>query len=330
MNKIYWEYAGTRYKTKLKAIEASGGDIMSITFSAFDEAFYSYTWDIEPTESYEDLLRDRALQLRDTYKHIKLFFSGGHDSTLMLNTFLKHNIHIDEIIIYRYALNDNFTNNSNYEVDQFAIPFLKNIQQSMSKTKVTVWDFGRDYFDKQVGDKWLFTKSNFDMRHWTLPNIKGKNFCYLVGQLDPHVRYDNGLWYSDIFDSNGMSETASFRNIEFFFTCPSFPALHAKQLHLVKNYLKDNNLLSVNTNTLHYKNILRKVIRSGSVIPKLHINDKAKMVSMLDNPKNKAILSKSDGIQKEALYSLLKTKVNNKSLVNLLRGYIANTMCLGT
>ena len=39
MNKIYWEYAGTRYKTKLKAIEASGGDIMSITFSAFDEAF---------------------------------------------------------------------------------------------------------------------------------------------------------------------------------------------------------------------------------------------------------------------------------------------------
>ena len=329
MNKIYWEYAGTRYKTKIKAIEASGGDVTSITFNAFDPDFYNYPWDVEPKESYDELLTDRALQLRDTYKHIKLFFSGGHDSTLMLNTFLKNNIHIDEIIVYRYAINDNFTNLSNEEIDQYAIPFLKNLQKQMPKTKITEWDFGKDFYDKYLGDKWLHTKSNFDMRHFTVPNIKGKNFCYVLGSHDPHVRYEEGKWYSDIYDSNGMAEVASFRNVEFFFTSPSFIALHAKQLHLVKNYLKDNNLLDISINTTQYKNIIRYIARKGSIIPTTHIKDKAKSISMLDNPKTRHLLINSTSTQKDILFNLLNTKVNNKSLINLFRGYISGTLDLG-
>lgn len=329
MNNIYWEYAGTRYKTKFKAIEASGGDVMSITFNAFNDDFYSYPWHIEPKESYEQLLTDRALQLRDNYKYIKLFFSGGHDSTLMLNTFLNNNIHIDEIIVYRYAINDKFTNLSNEEIDVYAIPFLKNLQKQVPKTKVTVWDFGRDFYDKYLGEKWLHTKSNFDMRHFNLPKIRGKTFCYLLGSHDPHVIYKEGKWYSDIFDSNGMAEVASFRNVEFFYTSNSFPALHAKQLHLVKNYLKYNNLTDVSVNTIEYKNIIRHCARQGSIMPSVSIKDKAKEVSMLDNPKTKYLLSKATAQQKDALYSLLSTKVNNKSLVRLLRGYVSGTLDLG-
>jgi hypothetical protein len=329
MNNIYWEYAGTRYKTKFKAIEASGGDIMSITFNAFNDDFYSYPWHIEPKESYEQLLTDRALQLRDNYKYIKLFFSGGHDSTLMLNTFLNNNIHIDEIIVYRYAINDKFTNLSNEEIDAYAIPFLKNLQKQLPKTKITEWDFGKDFYDKYLGEKWLHTKSNFDMRHFNLPKIRGKNFCYLLGSHDPHVIYNEGKWYSDIFDSNGMAEVASFRNVEFFYTSPSFPALHAKQLHLVKNYLKYNNLTDVSVNTIEYKNIIRHCARQGSIMPTVSIRDKAKEVSMLDNPKTKHLLSKATTQQKDTLYSLLSTKVNNKSLVRLLRGYVSGTLDLG-
>ena len=107
MINTYWEYAGTQYKTKIKAIEASGGDVHSISFFAFADSFYSYSWDKEPTESWEELLLERALTLREKYKYLKLWFSGGGDSTTVLNTFLRNNIYIDEIIVYRFAINDN-------------------------------------------------------------------------------------------------------------------------------------------------------------------------------------------------------------------------------
>jgi hypothetical protein len=329
MNNSYWEYAGTRYKSKLKAIEASGGDINSIAFSAFNDSFYNFNWAIEPKESYEDLLLARALQLRDTYKYIKLFFSGGHDSTLMLNTFLNNNIHIDEIIVYRYAINDNFTNFSNYEVDHFALPFLKTLQFNIPKTKITTWDFGKDYFDVHLADKWLYTKSNFDMRHWTVPNIKGKNFCYLVGNLDPQVHYKDGRWYSSIFDTNGLAEVASYRNHEFFYTSVDFPTLHAKQLHLVKNYLKYHNMFSVPVNSMDYKYIMRKATRLNSITPDYALGVKAKKVTMLDNPLNKAVLIKSDHKQRDILFNLMSTKIKGKSLVNLIIGYLASTLDLG-
>jgi hypothetical protein len=133
----YWEYAGTQYKSKIKAIEASGGDISSISFFAFSDSFYSYSWDIEPTESWEELLLQRALLLREKYKYLKLWFSGGADSTTVLNTFLRNNIYIDEIVVYRFAINDNFLNKSNHEIDNYTTPFLKNLNNILINTKIT-------------------------------------------------------------------------------------------------------------------------------------------------------------------------------------------------
>ena len=86
----YWEYAGTRYKNKFRAIDAANGKIRRITFHAYEDvAFDNYTWSIEPATSLKQLQKERALQLRDTYAYLKLWFSGGADSTTMLNTFLQ-------------------------------------------------------------------------------------------------------------------------------------------------------------------------------------------------------------------------------------------------
>lgn len=325
----YWEYAGTRYKSKIKAIEASRGDISSISFFAFSDSFYSYSWNKEPTESWEELLLQRALLLREKYKYLKLWFSGGADSTTVLNTFLRNNIPIDEIVVYRFAINDNFLNKSNYEIDNYVTPFLKNLSNVLINTKISYIDFGKDYYDKYLGEKWLHTKSSLELRHYHLPKIRGKNYCNIFCDLTPDVYYDKGRWYSDLWDSSNLGELASFSNIELFYSTDEFPELHAKQLHLVKNYLKDNKLYSIRTNSVEYKQLIRDLVRVTPVVPVSDSFKKTKAVSLFDNPKHVELLKYADSKQLSAYKSLLTTKVQGKSLINLFIGYKAAVMDIG-
>ena len=111
MLNLYWEYAGTRYRSKFRALDAANGNYKQITFRIHEsEDFDNYTWSIEPKSSLKQLQKERALQLRDTYDYLKLWFSGGGDSTTVLNTFLENNIHIDEICVYRYSFDNDYNN----------------------------------------------------------------------------------------------------------------------------------------------------------------------------------------------------------------------------
>jgi hypothetical protein len=325
----YWEYAGTQYKNKIKAIEASGGDISSISFFTFPNSFYSYSWDKEPTESLEELLLERALILREKYKYLKLWFSGGADSTTVLNTFLRNNVYIDEIIVYRFALNDNFLNKSNYEIDGYTTPFLKNIQNAIPNTKITYMDFGKDYYDKYLGEKWLHTKSSLDLRNYHIPKIRGKNYCNIFCDLTPDVYYDKGSWYSDLWDSSHLGELASFSNIELFYSTEDFPKLHAKQLHITKKYLKNNKIYTLRTNTDEYKQIVRDLTRLTPVVSLITSFKKSKTISLFNNPKNIQLLKYADKVQIDKYTSLLATKIRGKSLINLFIGYKAGTLSLG-
>ena len=108
MLNLYWEYAGTRYRSKFCALDAANGNYKGITFRIHEsDDFDNYTWSIEPTPSLKEIMKQRALQLRDTYAYLKLWFSGGGDSTTVLNTFIENNIHLDEICVYRYSFDDN-------------------------------------------------------------------------------------------------------------------------------------------------------------------------------------------------------------------------------
>ena len=325
----YWEYAGTQYKNKIKAIEASGGDISSISFFTFPNSFYSYSWDKEPTESLEELLLERALILREKYKYLKLWFSGGADSTTVLNTFLRNNVYIDEIIVYRFALNDNFLNKSNHEIDGYTTPFLKNIQNAIPNTKITYMDFGKDYYDKYLGEKWLHTKSSLDLRNYHIPKIRGKNYCNIFCDLTPDVYYDKGSWYSDLWDSSHLGELASFSNIELFYSTEDFPKLHAKQLHITKKYLKNNKIYTLRTNTDEYKQIVRDLTRLTPVVSLITSFKKSKTISLFNNPKNIQLLKYADKVQIDKYTSLLATKIRGKSLINLFIGYKAGTLSLG-
>ena len=257
MLNAYWEYAGTRYKHKYQAIQASGKHHSDIKFTMFaDDSFDKLDWSIEPAQSLKSLMLTRALQLRDSYKYIKFFFSGGADSTTVLNVFLENNIFIDEIVVIKF-FEDNL---SNYEVDNFTIPYLKNIEQQLHSTKIKIYTIYENYFEEYLSDKWFFTRSSLSPRHYNLPNIKGKNFCNLICGLDPFLESIHGKLHATFYDTHAANELAGFRNVELFYTSPDLPELHVKQCHMLKKHFQIDSVH-------HQKELIKKHLRDTPVAP---------------------------------------------------------------
>lgn len=78
--KMFWKVGDDLFYNKIDALTKSIEVNKPVDFHLFEEAFDVYDWTKEPTESWEDLLRQRAQQLRDTYRYLRLWYSGGADS----------------------------------------------------------------------------------------------------------------------------------------------------------------------------------------------------------------------------------------------------------
>ena len=79
-----------------------------------------------PKKTFAESVKTQCELISDTCDKVRLFYSGGRDSGLILDSMLKHNSKLDEIAVYRRypGMIDNFTN----EWDKFnLLPVLKNI-----------------------------------------------------------------------------------------------------------------------------------------------------------------------------------------------------------
>lgn len=326
MKNMYWEYAGTRYNQKLKAIEAAGRDFKSIQFKIFGDTFHTFNWSVEPSQSFKELCDLRATQLRDQYSYIKLYFSGGADSTTMLNAFLRNNIHLDEIVCYRYSLVDDFSCASNFEINHYALPYLKSL--NLLNTKIKILDHGRKYFDKLLNnDNYFYMKNRIDLREYYFPKIRGNNFCHLMGDSDPMIQKIDGKWYETIWDTTSYSEHR-FRNMEMFFTSENLLELHAKQCHLVKNYYVRHNQDITDVDT---KTVLKLVARDNPVYSTLSPFQKkyGPLRGLSEMVKDKVMLGNADQNIRNKYKSILSSTINGRRVVDLYDGIMSSKHYLG-
>ena len=108
--------------SKFEALQKSG----NIKFHFHDEVFSQQDWTVEPTESLDDLYRQRAEQLRSQYEYLILGFSGGADSTTIFDAFVKNNIHLDEVVMFHTYSGENDRNSFyNFETFNVAIPYVE-------------------------------------------------------------------------------------------------------------------------------------------------------------------------------------------------------------
>lgn len=138
----------------------------SDVYYSMGESFDNYAFrrvDPDPAKAAE-LLEQRIRQLRGKYKYIRLWFSGGKDSTLALATAIKYNVHIDEIVIVRRFCKKNLGLYTQFhqarEIEGSAIKYLESVKDKISKTKISFVDLDDKQFAVPFKDPLWYTYTN--------------------------------------------------------------------------------------------------------------------------------------------------------------------------
>lgn len=261
MNHPYWKVGGRKYYNRYIAERAKlPGE--EITFHLFEEAFDKLDWTQEPKETLFEIAALRAQQLRDKYRYLRLWYSGGSDSHTVLLTFLKNNIFIDEIIVYRRSPSDQFEllTPANAEQNKAAIPFLKQIQPQIPNTKITIADFGNSAYQRYFNDPECFERLggtefclDYQMMYGSKPDLLlNSDYCDIKGIDKPRMIMEDGKYFSLQYDGLYQIQDPWYGDIplEFFFITPDYPELHLKQCHLAKNWIKSKHPESTDLNEL--------------------------------------------------------------------------------
>ena len=230
----------------------------------FNNSMYeSIDWKTEPTESLDELYRRRAQQLREKYDYIVLWFSGGADSTNVLDAFLKNNIKLDEVATYvNYEATGDRFNFLNGEVYNVAIPRIdkaRELQPWLKHSMIDLSQLTMDHFQKKdTKFDWIYhmnsyfnpnntSKQNIKLtvEHWRAMIDQGKRVCFVQGIDKPRVHGINGQYYFKFVDmvdgavsAHNQMANRPWEFDELFYWSPDLPEIPIKQAHLIKRFLK--------------------------------------------------------------------------------------------
>jgi len=245
----------------------------------------------------EDLYRQRAEILREKYKKIRIYFSGGSDSYNILNTFIKNNILIDEIVVrwsndsidgrfHHSNIFNNHASNSLFEWDYAIKPTLDQISKHYPNIKITI----EDITTVKIADKEKYTVKNIlsvieknSFMRGTLGSVLQRigrgdevfdfteSVANVFGVEKPILFYINGEFYfafNDLSFEMFSGHTSSVP--EPFYWSVDFPelaiaqacvlALHYKtNAHLLPNLLSE--LYDINgAQKIHNQNLIAKSV----------------------------------------------------------------------
>lgn len=234
----------------------------------YSNIFDRINWSIEPIESLESLFNQRALQIRSMYPYIILYFSGGSDSTTILQIFLKNGIPIDELVINTISDSTDIRHNGTV-----AIEYLNSIDYKGKITKVDInHEIFKKFFNKQLAfyDGYFpgFLHSILRMRvdffeQFDLHKIirRPSNVAHLYGEASPIIQVVNSKYYSQLMGIRNMGSTTYHEGNVHFFTSEDFPQLHVKQSHIIVNYFKEHFPKETNILESKFTSIYKKLLR---------------------------------------------------------------------
>lgn len=227
------------------------------------EIYSSYNWALEPTETLSELYCQRAQQLRDQYDYLVLWFSGGADSTNILNAFLDNNIKLDEVASYvNYEATSSKHNWLNGEIYNVAAPTITLAKEKQPWLQHTIVDISKlivDFFQKTDAKfDWIYQVNTYvnpnnvarqDMKllvpHWIKMFDQGKKVGFIYGTDKPRVSNINGNYYFRFVDVTDPAVNAAtqmkdrpWEFNELFYWTPDNAKIVIKQGHVLKNYLK--------------------------------------------------------------------------------------------
>lgn len=259
----FYQVGDFRTYSKARAVEYHTKTKEKIHWHFNNENYKIHDWSQEPTESLGELYRQRAQQLRDQYDYLVLWFSGGADSTNILNTFLDNDIKLDEVASYvNYEATGDKLNFFNAEIFHVADPVVNIAKQKQPWLKHTVVDLApltMKYFaDPSVKFDWTYfvnthtnpnTVARRDIKlqvpHWAKMFDTGKKVGFISGIDKPRVTGIDGkycFYFVEMIDSAVTPECQMLDRPwdfnELFYWPEDHPKISIKQGHVIKNFLK--------------------------------------------------------------------------------------------
>jgi hypothetical protein len=243
------------------------------------------------------------------YDYIIFYFSGGSDSITALNSFVKNNILIDEIVIY---INSDTPHPK--VSGQYAVDYLKKINY---QGYVNIIDLNFDVMNKIINEEtWRqyecfsgflhsfqrFQVSFFEENNYVTGKKRIGNIANVFSTTFPLISLMDEIYISKIsIIPFTMIAAAYYKNV-LFFTDENMPEVFIKQSYIVGRYMKNNNLISSNEYK-EFKSLVRDeyneeispIKNSGDLVlrSKKHKND---ILSSKDILTSKDILSSQNGI----------------------------------
>jgi hypothetical protein len=231
-------------------------------FYYHDITFSNTNWTIEPPVSLSELYKQRAQQIRDENQYIILCYSGGYDSSNILHTFYKNNIHIDEILVVgAFSQDHQFGSDANHngEIYENVIPTLNTL--NLKYTKITFFDYTKLFTDisqlptiAQYGNEWpLYLGAWRSVHHLFWRDLKkfigrnnNKQTAYIMGSDKINVHFIENkpcvrILDLTVNDYGGAYTDENFKRINFY-TSPDPISIEImkKQAHTVLNIIKSN------------------------------------------------------------------------------------------
>ena len=94
----YYTVDGQVFESKIQALVHATANKKPVRWIFNNDEFERTNWAVEPSETLNNLYRQRARQLREKYDYLVLCYSGGSDSNNILEAFIAEGLVIDEIV----------------------------------------------------------------------------------------------------------------------------------------------------------------------------------------------------------------------------------------
>lgn len=237
----------------------------SFEFKFNDEVYSELNWRVNTYPPLRQLYKIRAQQLRDKYDYLILSYSGGSDSTEVLETFLRNNIFIDEVQVLNF---ESLFSKARLSADLHyfleyrlsAVSGLKRIKEFSPNTKITIIDASNFLFDQVVNNKFemlgigkdkmsvaVLTSSsarstNYYMQRYNEKNTNKQNSCFIRGSEKPSLSIEDSKLYHSFYDisMNGYSYRTDPYQTELFFWSKDMPMIVPAQIQVLKTALENN------------------------------------------------------------------------------------------
>lgn len=260
----YYSSDGSIFTSKIEAMSYCEANSQNLNFYYHDDVWSKLNWRLEPEMSLDYYYREQCQRIRQEYDYLILCYSGGYDSTNILETFHFNNIKLDKIVMVGAFSQDSASGvdeNHNGELYHNCFPYIRELGlESISETfdYTELFTDPKNFSIYEYGSQWYQTLSGYySPHHWFWRDLEkfvipkkymDKKVAIIFGKDKTAINHHEGKFmfsfsddtcfaYGNRTDSLTYSGYPNIDRINFYWD-ENYPLLLIKQTHVLKHAMR--------------------------------------------------------------------------------------------